>query len=418
MADVGNKKLLLQNTIFPKQKTYSPEYNTEELRDLLDPESPIATDNVIQMGGIQMLPEQPETDTNFLGSLIAQGAAGIGTGLMGGSASDIQRSSNLFDRMREADINRQNRLKQNELLRTERLAEKEDRLKQNELLRTEKLAEKQAKLSEFKTKEDQEKRLADPNSDESIRERLLYEKVLKTPIPKEVSAYDLKNNKELVRSLISQAEQQPKLTGIPIKQKGGVSGAGGGVGKPKPEKEVKSNEKSFLEYRNHVASLSKMEDVINNINKLNRTRIGRITPDFSTDTEAYSSALDRDAQDMVKTLAGPGTLQPEERATYGKLVPTGNTRSDLALRQAKDIIISGTKRSLDLMNSDLNTGRLNKKDYDALINQYNDKLTNKNIAVNQVINPATGQLELREKKEAELKDGKKVLIDQFGYTWE
>ena len=122
MADVGNKKLLIQNTTFPKQKTYSPEYNTQELRDLLNPESSIATDNVIQMGGMQMLPEQSEDNTNFLGSLIAQGAAGIGTGLMGGSASDIQRSSNLFDRMREADINRQNRLKQNELLRTERLA--------------------------------------------------------------------------------------------------------------------------------------------------------------------------------------------------------------------------------------------------------------------------------------------------------
>jgi hypothetical protein len=70
------------------------------------------------------------------------------------------------------------------------------------------------------------------------------------------------------------------------------------------------------------------------------------------------------------------------------------------------------------MNSDISTGDLSQKDYNALINQYNEQLTKKGIGVNQVINPSTGQLEPRQRKEAELKDGKKVIIDQFGYTWE
>jgi hypothetical protein len=248
----------------------------------------------------------------------------------------------------------------------------------------------------------------DPKSKESEARRKAY-KAVGLEVPENLSYTDL-NDPVVLQSLKSKMEQQ-RLATMP---RGGIGVGGAG----KPEKEIKSNQKSIAEYREHVASLSKMEDVINNINKLNRTRIGRVTPDLSTDTEAYSSALDRDAQDMVKALAGPGTLQPEERTTYGKLVPTGNTRSELALRQAKDIIISGTKRSLSKMNSDISTGDLSQKDYNALINQYNEQLTKKGVEVNQVINPATGQLVPREKNQSELKDGRKVIIDQFGYTWE
>jgi hypothetical protein len=192
----------------------------------------------------------------------------------------------------------------------------------------------------------------------------------------------------------------------------------GGIGVGKPEKEIKSNQKSLADYKDHVSALTEMSGVIDNIKKLDRTRIGGITPDFSTDTQAISSSLDRAAQPMIKTLAGPGTLQPEEKSTYSKLVPTGNTRSDLALRQANDIMLDGTKISLGKMNTDLSVGNLNRQDYDSLINQYNEQLTKKGIGVNQVINPSTGQLEPRQRKEAELKDGKKVIIDQFGYTWE
>ena len=61
-----------------------------------------------------------------------------------------------------------------------------------------------------------------------------------------------------------------------------------------------------------------------------------------------------------------------------------------------------------------------KKDYDALINEYNEQLSKKaiGIEINQIINPLTGKLEPRQKKEVTLKDGKKAIVDQFGYTWE
>jgi hypothetical protein len=317
--------------------------------------------NVIRNAGIQMMPEEPSDDSsNFLGSLIAQGITGIGTGLMGGDSYDIMRSANVFQSMRDRQAN-----------------------------------EKRAKL------------LTDPKSEESKKRRLVF-KNLGYDVPEDLSYTDL-NDSNVLQGLRSKQMEQPKLAGMT---------RGGGVGQVKPEKEVKSDKKSLAEYKEHVSALTEMSGVIDNIKKLGRTRIGGITPDFSIDTEAFSSSLDRAAQPMIKTLAGPGTLQKEERDTYSKLVPTGNTRSDLALRQANDIILDGTKISLGKMNTDLSIGNLNRQDYNSLINQYNEQLTKKGIGLNQVINPATGQLELREKKEVELKDGRKVIIDQFGYTWE
>jgi hypothetical protein len=317
--------------------------------------------NVIRNAGIQMMPEEPSDDSsNFLGSLIAQGITGIGTGLMGGDSYDIMRSANVFQNMRDRQAN-----------------------------------EKRAKL------------LTDPKSEESKKRRMVF-KNLGYDVPEDLSYTDL-NDSNVLQGLRSKQMEQPKLAGMT---------RGGGVGQVKPEKEVKSDKKSLAEYKEHVSALTEMSGVIDNIKKLGRTRIGGITPDFSIDTEAFSSSLDRAAQPMIKTLAGPGTLQKEERDTYSKLVPTGNTRSDLALRQANDIILDGTKISLGKMNTDLSIGNLNRQDYNSLINQYNEQLTKKGIGLNQVINPATGQLELREKKEVELKDGRKVIIDQFGYTWE
>lgn len=308
----------------------------------------------------QPISEQQDDDSGrFLASLIAQGAAGFGTGLMGGSASDIQRSASQFQTMRDTQE-----------------------------------SQRKAKL------------LTDPNSQESKNRRQVY-KSLGLDVPDNLSYTDL--NDPVVLQSMRDKLQEKKLASMP---------RGGGVGIAKPEKEIKSNQKSMAEYREHVASLAEMGNVLDKIKLLNRTRIGTITPDFSIDTEAYSSSMDRAAQPMIKTLAGPGTLQKEERDTYGKLVPTGNTRAELALRQANDIILEGTNKSLSKMNADLNTGDISRKDYDALINEYNEQLSKKEIGINQIINSSTGKLELREKKEATLKDGKKVIVDQFGYIWE
>ena len=96
--------------------------------------------------GLPMPPPQPEQDdsSNFLGSLIAQGVAGIGTGLMGGSASDIQRSAGMFDSMRSQQASR-----------------------------------------------DRAKLLMDPKSEESRKKREVYKQAMGFDIPKEYSATDL-----------------------------------------------------------------------------------------------------------------------------------------------------------------------------------------------------------------------------------
>jgi hypothetical protein len=112
--------------------------------------SAMPNQNVVLNAGMQMLPEdqmpeEPSDDSsNFLGSLIAQGITGIGTGLMGGDSYDIMRSANVFQNMRDRQAN-----------------------------------EKRAKL------------LTDPKSEESKRRRLVFEKALNFKIPEEYSYTDL-----------------------------------------------------------------------------------------------------------------------------------------------------------------------------------------------------------------------------------
>lgn len=303
---------------------------------------------------------QDDSQSRFLASLLSQGAGMFGAALQG---ENVLKAGQVFESNRDY----------------------------------------QNKLNEQKK---QIESLTNPESDVSKRKRLVYERALGIKIPGEFSASDLED-RNVLQGLVAQSQPKP----VPGRVSGGVS-------QPKEEKEIKSNQKSMAEYRDHVASLAEMGNVLDKIKLLNRTRIGQITPDISVDTQAYSSSLDRAAQPMIKTLAGPGTLQKEERDTYGKLVPTGNTRADLALRQANDIIVDGTNRALSLMNADLNTGNISRKDYDALINEYNEQLSKKGIGINQIINPSTGRLETRQKKEVTLKDGKQVIVDQFGYTWE
>jgi hypothetical protein len=152
--------------------------------------SAMPNQNVVLNAGIQMLPEEqmpeePSDDSsNFLGSLIAQGITGIGTGLMGGDSYDIMRSANVFQNMRDRQAN-----------------------------------EKRAKL------------LTDPKSEESKRRRLVFEKALKFKIPEEYSYTDL--NDPVVLQSIRDKNMQA------IAPKGGIGGARGGVGQVKDEKESK-----------------------------------------------------------------------------------------------------------------------------------------------------------------------------------
>lgn len=163
---------------------------------------PIPQQNVIRTAGLQMVPEepmQPEDDSsNFLASLIAQGVAGIGTGLMGGSSKDIMNSANMFQYMRDQESSRN-----------------------------------KAKL------------LMDPKSEESKKRRLVFKATLGIDIPENLSYTDL-NDPTVLQSLRDKSVQS-KLAAMP---RGGIGV--GGVGK-----ENKEEQKNIQSFRDATAENNK-----------------------------------------------------------------------------------------------------------------------------------------------------------------
>lgn len=134
----------------------------------------------------QPMPEpQDDESGRFLASLIAQGAAGFGTGMMGGSAADIQRSAGTFQTMRDIQEN-----------------------------------QRRAKL------------LTDPSSEESKRRREVY-KSLGFQVPNNLSATDL-NDPTVLQTLKGNMEQS-RLAAMPR----------GGIGVGKENKEDQKNIQSF-----------------------------------------------------------------------------------------------------------------------------------------------------------------------------
>jgi len=173
-------------------------------RMLLEPTQP----NQLSLSPMSQPTTEPQDDESgrFLASLIAQGAAGFGTGMMGGSAADIQRSAGTFQTMRDTQEN-QRRAKQ----------------------------------------------LTDPNSEESKRRREVY-KSLGFQVPNNLSATDL-NDPTVLQTLKGQMEQS-RLATIP-KGGGGVGGAGGA-------KQQKSSEID----KEDVKKISAMADLNNSIDNL------------------------------------------------------------------------------------------------------------------------------------------------------
>lgn len=134
----------------------------------------------------QPMPEpQDDESGRFLASLIAQGAAGFGTGMMGGSPKDIMNSANMFQYMRDTQEN-QRRAKQ----------------------------------------------LTDPNSEESKRKREVY-KSLGFQVKDNLSATDL-NDPTVLQTLKGNMEQS-RLAAMPR----------GGIGVGKENKEDQKNIQSF-----------------------------------------------------------------------------------------------------------------------------------------------------------------------------
>ena len=221
---------------------------------------------------------QPEQDdsTNFLGSLIAQGVAGIGTGLMGGSASDIQRSAGMFDSMRSQQASR-----------------------------------------------DRAKLLMDPKSKESEARRKAY-KAVGLDVPENLSYTDL-NDPVVLQSLKSKMEER-KLASMP-RQGGGV----GGVGKPKEEKpkerKLSQDERALL---NNSAlaykALFDMEDAI----KKNKSKTS-----YLGDNE-YTYAANRFVEGIGRMQSG-GAIGPDEVENFKKLIPGRFDSDELSKQKIKDM---------------------------------------------------------------------------------
>jgi hypothetical protein len=293
------------------------------------PPQSMPSDNVIRSAGLQTMPQEPvssEDDTNFLGSLIAQGVAGIGTGLMGGFPRDILNSANMFQYMRDQQ-----------------------------------------------TKRNKSDLLMDPKSEESKKRRLVF-KNLGYDVPEDLSYTDL-GNSDVLRSLRSKQMEQPKLAGTT--RQGGVSG--------KTEKEVKSDNKLLGDYSKHAESLQSSIDVIEAVNKLNRSRLGKYTPDFYTDTQAEAGTVDRAGAGLVKVLAGAGTVSDSDFDRLKGLVPNSNMTKELAKETAKRQTLEGTQKSLAGLRIDKDLGRINETDFRKIINQYNKYLKNPKLELNKFI---------------------------------
>jgi hypothetical protein len=209
--------------------------------------------------GLPMPMPQPEQDdsSNFLGSLIAQGVAGIGTGLMGGSAADIQRSAGMFDSMRSQQASR-----------------------------------------------DKAKLLMDPKSEESKKRRMVFEKALNFKIPDNFSYTDL-NDPTVLQGLKGQAEQS-RLTTMP-RQGGGV----GGVGKTsKPEKGTMLEDKDNDELGkiNELRNLT--NDLANSVKAKGNAWIGGASKE--QDTLKYGIAA------TMGVLKGQGAMTEPDVAFWNK----------------------------------------------------------------------------------------------------
>jgi hypothetical protein len=239
--------------------------------------SAMSNQNVILSAGMQILPEEqmpeePSDDSsNFLGSLIAQGIAGIGTGLMGGDSYDIMRSANVFQNMRDRQAN-----------------------------------EKRAKL------------LTDPKSEESKRRRLVFEKALNFKIPEEYSYTDL--NDPVVLQSIRDKNMQA------IASKGGIGGArGGGVGQVKEEKKKKLGVEEAKTLFNISTAYNAVQDLKNAVNKnVNRYSI-------YGDNE-YTESANRFKQGIGRLLSG-GAIGDKETEDFLNLIPTSRDSDETAKRK-------------------------------------------------------------------------------------
>jgi hypothetical protein len=217
----------------------------------------------------QPTPEAQDDDSGrFLASLIAQGAAGFGTGMTGGSPKDIMNSANMFQYMRDTQEN-----------------------------------QRRAKL------------LTDPSSEESKRRREVY-KSLGFQVPNNLSATDL-NDPTVLQTLKGQMEQS-RLATMP-RQGGGV----GGAGKTKEEKESK-DQKETDEFTSNNETIRKQLEEYRKAIKAIKSPIGYAAEKAKAEGLANSLLL------KIKTAEKTGSLDTGSIEIIQKLTGSPDyTRDDV-----------------------------------------------------------------------------------------
>jgi hypothetical protein len=248
--------------------------------------------------------EEPEQDsTNFLGSLLAQGTAMLGAGIQGGDVGQVGRS---FEAGRQR-------------------------------------AEQDRKA----------KALVDPNSAESKRRRMVFEKALGSKIPEDYSATDL-NDPVVLQSIRDKKMQE-------LAPKGGTGiggGVRGGVAQAKPEKKKKlgvEEAKTLFNISTAYNAIQDLKDAVKkNVNKY--SLIG--------DNE-YTESANRFKEGIGRLLSG-GAIGDEEGKNFLNLIPTIRDSDETA------------KRKLEKMDQDLTfkykTLGYNKED--VLYDKPNELITN------------------------------------------
>jgi len=216
---------------------------------------------------------QPEQDsTNFLGSLLAQGTAMLGAGIQGGDVGQVGRS---FEAGRQR-------------------------------------AEQDRKA----------KALVDPNSAESKRRRMVFEKALDFKIPEEYSATDL-NDPVVLQSIRDKKMQE-------ITPKGGVvSGIRGGVGQAKPEKERKLSQDERQLLNNSALAYKAIFDMEDAIKR-------GVSKTSTLGDNDYTYAANRFVEGIGRMQSG-GAIGPEEAENFKKLIPGRFDKEETAKNKIKDM---------------------------------------------------------------------------------
>lgn len=273
---------------------------------------------------------QDDNQSRFLASLLGQGAAMFGGAIAGRDPMKIAEQFSgerlLQDRMAQAREQEQYTRGEREFLKQEqnriRIANEEQR----------KLAIEQAK------------NLMNPDSEESKRKRMIYERALGIKIPGEFSASDLED-RNVLQGLVAQSQSKP----VPGRVGGGVSQPK--EVKPKDEKEKKNpflKEMTDVRYRsqNALDALNKIEDIV---------RRKGTTELFGSEGKELEQLIQNVAINYNKVLDPGSVVRTEEAENVANSLGIGGfggalTSTNTALKQIeafKNLVINSRNNALN-----------------------------------------------------------------------